>query len=232
MEGGYLMINLADNELFQRLQIGKDLGKPILVRDGNQNFFIDRITGGSPIYDEDDILTGYSDIVLLSANGSITITDANVVTKTDLDNVIYPLMENIKDASGNLRFIEGAGVNSEISGVTITYSKWSLSGTHLMLVLAGTIANATSLADGNTFVEYEIPEWIADKIYTVWGETNIEVKNINVYNQNWTFQAMSFNIRKTATKTLLIRNIGGFTATAERSFRIQFDLLIDNEDGE
>ena len=53
--------------------------------------------------------------------------------------------ENIVDKDGHKRFIEGTPTNPTIEGVEITYAKWSLSGTHLMLVMAGNVASTTVL---------------------------------------------------------------------------------------
>ena len=60
------------------------------------------------------------------------------------------LMENIVDSKGNKRFVEGPLTTTTISGVTYSYSKWSLCGTHLMIVLGGTIAANTSLISGTS----------------------------------------------------------------------------------
>ena len=83
MEGGYVLINLADIKLFERLLITLDLGKPILLRDGKQNYFIDKITGGNVTAYEDDGITPstYADIVLTSAIGTITIKQNGAITK-------------------------------------------------------------------------------------------------------------------------------------------------------
>ena len=54
-------------------------------------------------------------------------------------------MANIVDADGHNRFIEGNIATEEIEGVTWAYARWSLSGTHLMCVLAGTIEDETAL---------------------------------------------------------------------------------------
>lgn len=231
MQGGYLMIDLSDTRLFERLRIGMQVGKPILIQDGNQNFFIDRITGGNPIYDEDDILTGYSDIVLLSANGSIIITDANVVTKTDLDNVINPLMENIKDASGNLRFIETNGTASTKEGLTITYNKCSLSGTHIMFVVAGSVDNGTAIVSNDIRCKFDLPDWILNKIYAVWSTNRVDIKSFPLIADDWSTQSLQVVLTK-LNNGVEIGNSANVTLTADRNFRIQFDLLIDNESGE
>lgn len=104
MEGGYVLINLADIKLFERLLITLDLGKPILLRDGKQNYFIDKITGGNITAYEDDGITPstYADIVLTSAIGTITIKQNGTITKasnpdTSELNAIKDYVDSVKD---------------------------------------------------------------------------------------------------------------------------------------
>lgn len=131
------------------------------------------------------------------------------------------------DSAGNPRFIEGDGTPLEQEGVTNTYCKWSLSGTHLMLVYAGTIANTTTLENNVNLATFDVPSYIWDKIYPVWL-TNIEAKSVDMYAQDWTKQTAFIKFAKSASK-LTITMGTALTLTAERSFRVQFDLLIDAE---
>ena len=76
------------------------------------------------------------------------------------------VFENIVDKDGHKRFIEGDITPAETTGITFTYAKWSLSGSHLQIVLAMTIAAGTY----STFYLGDItnlPKWIFDKI-SVW----------------------------------------------------------------
>lgn len=142
-------------------------------------------------------------------------------------------ISTLTDSKGNPRFVEGNGVINESlpSGVEISYCKWSLSGTHLMLVIAGTIADTTAISNNTLLAEFIIPSFIADKIYSVWG-VNIETKNIPCVAENWSIQQLNVVFLKVSGQSKLqIRTSGGatFTATAGRGFRMQFDLLIDSE---
>ena len=59
---------------------------------------------------------------------------ANGVTP---EMILNPKMEDIVDADGHKRFIEGNVTPANIIGENdIQYAKWSLSGSHLMIVLA------------------------------------------------------------------------------------------------
>ena len=136
-------------------------------------------------------------------------------------------LESIKDADGHARFIEDDGIPSSNEGVTSAFCKWSLSGSHLMLVFAGTIAVQTEIANGHAFAQYELPQWIMDKIFPVWSSQYIESRTVIVINDDWTTQELGIVLQKTAYG-IQFTNVGSFTATKDRNFRIQFDLLIDN----
>ena len=141
-------------------------------------------------------------------------------------------LEKIKDASGNLRFIEG---DIELNGATIpegvtkTYGKWSLSGTHLMIVLAGVVANE-SVIGGAIWAYVNLPSWVKDKIVALFGNRVI-YKSENLYADDGTSQATTIGLVKEGSD-ITIRNLQNVTLTANRMFRFAFDLLIDNEQSE
>ena len=157
----------------------------------------------------------------------ITITNANAVVG---EESVANLIDDIKDKDGNNRFIEGdVTLKNEITGVTLDYGKWSLSGTHLLVVASGTIANATALEWTGTFaICIGLPEWILDKIYTIGATSFVDSRTINVYNEDTTYQSMSSWLRKNGEDGLFIA-LDSFTATKDRTYRIAYDLLIDME---
>ena len=134
------------------------------------------------------------------------------------------IFEEITDKDGHKRFIEGNLTIETIAGVTQTYGKWSLSGSHLMLVIAGSIDNGTVLAS-IILCKAVLPEWIVQKIVPI--ASNI-IANItfDVYAADSTKQTLKTSLLKIADE---IRIYTSMTATANRYFRIQYDLLIDNE---
>ena len=141
------------------------------------------------------------------------------------------VFENIVDKDGHKRFDEGeAEVNTSLpSGVNITYKKWALSGNHLMLVCAGDIASGTTV-NNISFAFYELPKWVYDKIYPVWGSIYIESKPIKAVADNFSTQDFDFILYKVADSTkLTIRTTSNVTLSANRGFRVAFDLLIDDE---
>lgn len=142
----------------------------------------------------------------------------------------FPGMERIIDLNDNFRFVEGSGTNQQISGVTFTYSKFSLSGTHLMIVLAGQISNGSSLTNGQRLVLYELPQWVYNKIVPLFAQNNVDRKQVTFFADDFSVQNASFILEKIPNTTrIAITHIGSFTVTANRQFRIQFDLLIDAE---
>ena len=160
-------------------------------------------------------------------------------SKNELKNIADNQAKEVKkdiatlvDANGHDRFIEGDMENSTIEGLTITYSKWSLSGTHLMIVVAGKIDNDTTLTSQQFIsITKDLPQWVLDKIVVVWS-SYLESRNFTVYANDWSSsQSLSVALRKQESPTpkfgLFLPS--SFTATADRYFRLSFDLLIDNE---
>lgn len=143
------------------------------------------------------------------------------------------IMENIVDGEGHHRFVEWTGAAVSSIGTTASYCKASLSGSHLMFVLAGKIDDETVLGTDSIVYEFAIPEWILDKIYPITeGSGRIEIKTVKAVDELYsTEQSIEFGLFKEPS-SITIFNHGSFTATADRYFRIQFDLLIDNEPSE
>ena len=139
------------------------------------------------------------------------------------------LLENIKDKDGHNRFIEGV-INIQNhykeSGVTQNYGKWSLSGTHLMVVLAGAIAD-TSVIGSGLFASFTVPEWVYNKIFPV-ASTYLDSKDIALRDENWGTQAITVAFVK-GDNALRVYLTSSVTLTSTKGFRIAFDLLIDNE---
>jgi len=133
------------------------------------------------------------------------------------------------DKDGHPRFIEGDVVIRETSGLEQTYGKWSLSGTHLMIVFAGDIEQDAVLPYDGAFVTIDdLPSWVLDKIVpqSSYSGTYIDRKDVPLLADDATSQNGAFILRKSTT---LFVTFGGVTATKDRSFRVAFDLLIDNE---
>lgn len=235
-KGGYYLINKNDANIYEKCVLAITQGKPILwYEDDITAYYIDTMSGGevtSEIIDDEEVFT-YGDVILTKGGKTITITYENVVTETgniqQTTENFDALMENIVDSSGNKRFIEGDGIwNTTITGLNVSYCKWSLSGTHLMLVAAGTLANGTEIVQNNTLANYVLPDYILNKIYPVWAATAIEGKTIVARDDSWGNQSINTVLSKTATG-LAVSLTSNVTMTADRGFRLQWDLLIDTE---
>ena len=149
------------------------------------------------------------------------------------------IFENIVDADGHKRFIEG-----EISlpetianlGITKIYGKWSLSGTHLMIVFA--IQNQTEsniiIPGWNGLYNILIPQWIYNKLYGM-ANTNVLAHNsANIVNAIG-IVAVKDTANVYIEKQPSLGNYIGVVTPADITLesgdylRIAFDLLIDNE---
>ena len=135
-------------------------------------------------------------------------------------------LEGILDKDGHERFIEGNVSVETITGLTQTYGKWSLSGTHLMLVLAGSIESGTTIADGSKIASsIAIPNWILDKI-TPTSHSLILYKTEYLLAEDWTRTTFETYLNKEGQ--LVIRTNASLTTAKDYTFRMQFDLIIDN----
>ena len=144
------------------------------------------------------------------------------------ESILNPKMENIIDEDGHKRFQEWQGVADTIEGFTADYFKASISGTHLMIVIAGNLADTTTLTNGANIGHIDIPKWVYDKIFPVWGNYYVERKSVRLLADDWSEQTGDMVLIKTATPNRIsISNITPVTLTKDRKFRLQFDLLID-----
>lgn len=135
------------------------------------------------------------------------------------------IFENIVDKDGHKRFIEGDITIEEKEGVTQTYGKWSLSGTHLLIVICFDVDNGTVMASGK-FAEVNVPAWVVDKINPIFS-TQVIRTTTNLFANDYTTQSLTTNLAKSSNKIEV--QTGNLTLSANRSGRIQLDLLIDDE---
>lgn len=77
------------------------------------------------------------------------------IYKNAIDNSLF-------DNNGNFRFIVGDGTAGNISGMTVTSSKWSLNGSNLMFEILGSFRG--SLSGFDILSTFTLPEWIVNKI--------------------------------------------------------------------
>lgn len=141
------------------------------------------------------------------------------------------IFEDIKDKDGHLRFVEGDLEEIEHEGVTFNYGKWSLSGSHLIVVIACSLANGTAVTSSWGVCNITLPKWIYDKIYPVFAGSLIDMRSVSAYANDWSNQSVQIKCAK-ASNNKIYFEFGALTLTKDRGFRYQLDLLIDNESGE
>ena len=132
---------------------------------------------------------------------------------------------NLVDKDGHQRFIEGdINLKDSVSQITKLYGKWSLSGTHLLIVLAFSVTNGTAVSS-QTIAYVNIPEWVLNKLVPLFGN-NVDLKTFSAFGSDSTIQNVNGYID---IDNGLRIYLASFTASADRSCRIAFDLLIDND---
>lgn len=151
-----------------------------------------------------------------------------MITKNQLDNEIKSVKKDITtlvDANGNDRFIEGPITLAEgQTQIEVSFGKWSLSGTHLMLVIAGQIKASSSFSDYDALFDIELPSWILDKIIPV-KSTYVDFKTITGIDSEWASQQINVSLLKDTAK-LEVQHTGIKAYTYATDFRLVFDILI------
>lgn len=171
-----------------------------------------------------------------SVDGSLTAENVanfkDEVRVTSIDNIVdnvsndpIIICENLHDENGDARFVEGTITMENISGVTFSYHKWSLSGSHLMIVIAGAVASGATL-QAEKWCDLDLPDYIKNKISPVF-EAVIERQTISAWNSDYT--AINLNFWLLKYSGIQINQYETPTTTKSYNFRIQFDLLIDME---
>ena len=157
----------------------------------------------------------------------------NNYTNGDVNNLVLGTdnipLSKIVDSHGNARFVESNGTQATTTGFTASYCKWSLSGTHLMIVLAGKLDASTTFTGGSVNAVYPLPQWIYDKIYPVYS-SYLEVKQVNMRDNNLDSYNTNYALIKSTGTSMKIQNTSSIaTSTNDVYFRVQFDLLIDTD---
>ena len=172
---------------------------------------------------ETGICLTYTDASCVETQSYDLVDDEWVYNSQDL--TFLNRMEQITDADGHNRFVEGDITAETISGVTQIYGKWSLSGTHLMIVLCLSAVVGTNIT--GKLADIELPKYITDKISPIFRNYISKVVT-EWFDENGNIQTQS-NYLSITDQTLSITSSSFTISTADKSGRIEFDLLIDNE---
>ena len=137
-------------------------------------------------------------------------------------------LEGVLDKDGHNRFIEGNLIPETVSGVSPSYYKWSLSGTHLMIVFV--FEADTNIASETTLATINVPTWILNKIQAIAsGTTVVTYKEVigRTFGTAENYQKDLFVLIKDDGQLQIISSAITVPGTST-VYRIQFDLLIDN----
>lgn len=208
LSGGYIMVDLASPNRVKQLEKAAALNKPLLVYYDDVTTEWGKVSVTYETVDDVDIPTYH----ITTANGFVTV-------EADGDVSARPLI------------VEGEIVPLEKTNVTFTYGKWSLCGTHLMIVLAGEVSDNVSYSQNDIIARVPLPKYIRDKIVPLSSANRVSsapLKNYVAYSEN-TVATIALS-KDEANERLNMNCWGTGTFTiATGTFRIQFDLLIDNE---
>lgn len=146
-------------------------------------------------------------------------------------------LDDIVDSQGNKRFIEANGVPNTTASVIIaneisfSYYKWSLSGTHLMFVIAGLVPKSKKLPGQVDLVSFELPAYVMNKIMPLNQDNYIYEKSDKLYAYSLGSANISTVLRKYDDKIVITNLVDSTNPSSSWGayFRIQFDLLIDSE---
>ena len=147
-------------------------------------------------------------------------------TKNQLDNEIKVVKKDIStlvDKDGNNRFAEGNLTLNTITGATKIYGKWSLSGTHLLIVFALKLENSISSQD--LFYLDDLPDYIKDKIVPIAGNRIVQGSELAYDESASSSVTFYYNFGKSSSHLFIEATctIGDDT----RFTRVNIDLLID-----
>lgn len=166
----------------------------------------------------------------LSVSGDTTVGDLSLN-----ENKVAKIFENIVDKDGHKRFVEGDIELPDNVPFTKEYGKWSLSGTHLLIVLVLDVPDGTVLGGSTIFGTFNLPKWIYDKIVVLYGTGRVDYKQFSLFADDATFQSfIGLLIKSNDENNTMELNFRGtnITLTADRRVKITFDILIDNEEQE
>ena len=137
-------------------------------------------------------------------------------------------LDDIVDSQGNKRFIEGNGTVGTVQGLTPTYNKWSLSGTHLMCVLAAHVDIGSHIYNNTTIASFEVPVYIGNKIFPVWND-NITRTKLNIWSTGGSLSQIDVYVKYSNNVISIVYSGSQYDFSFESNFRFQVDLLIDSE---
>ena len=137
------------------------------------------------------------------------------------------LFETIEDANGNKRFIDGDITLYETAptGMSKTFGKWSLSGSHLMLVFGCDFEDQTQIVNGQQFAICTLPQWVSNNLSSLFSIA-VDSKTFALRGGDWSSQDLVVFITKQSNSRLGFMFGRNATIDGLKHGRIEFDLLI------
>lgn len=134
-------------------------------------------------------------------------------------------INNLIDKDGHERFVGGDISLYNDMPFTKLYGKWALSGSHLLIVLTLHMTNGAEFSY-DAICKIELPQWIKDKLVVIFGSASVALNTATFYGTDLSAQYVNSYLTKSGDGTIQIY-LGNITATADRTARIEYDLLID-----
>lgn len=136
-------------------------------------------------------------------------------------------LDDIVDAQGNKRFVEGDIEKVGTYNINYLYNKWSLSGTHLMLVMciSNTSGDDIYITNDTKIFSLTLPEYIYNKIYAISSDLVMQ-KKFSDFTDNRTF---TMQLKKDGNNELGLYVVKNSQVGNTYTYRFQFDLLIDSD---
>ena len=140
--------------------------------------------------------------------------------------------ENIIDKEGHKRFQEW-DISDLSTGLDITYSKVTLSGSHLMAVVSGINNTENAITLPNRMFNATLPTWLLEKLYAPNGNNtdsrDISAHNLKVFSSVWD-EATSYLtiVHITPSSNSFTMQTGAVISVPANSYiRLQVDLIIN-----
>lgn len=140
--------------------------------------------------------------------------------------------ENIVDSHGNKRFQEW-DISDLNTGLDITYSKVTLSGSHLMAVVSGRNNTENAITLPNRMFSATLPTWILEKLYAPNGNNtdsrDVSAHNLKVFSSVWD-EATSYLtiVHITPSSNSFTMQTGAVISVPANTYiRLQVDLIVD-----
>ena len=198
---------------------------------GSDDVIVDVDNDKLEIHLSDELQAKLARVLLMPSSAPNTRKVVTIDTNGAQDNVdpteLTTLMTNIVDSHGNPRFVEGnLSIVPENTAITKIYGKWSLSGTHLLLVFCFTHLATHTLTNGAWMAKTDsIPSYIMNKILPI----SDNIVGVFSYYRGASNTSSYVALLKSGS-TLAISYYGNsYTPVVDEISRIQIDLLIDRE---